>query len=206
MLLGGLIMTTDVNSALTEYQVFETSIDIFNKNEQVNALEEVITDEEDKTVIDEVVEEEEKLEVVAEEPKVEVKTTPPATTKKQPVNNNVSTVSKDVTMFVGKVTHYGPDCNGCSGVTASGYNVKNTIYYNDPEFGSVRIVAGPKEVPLYSILTLHNYKGDPITVIVLDRGGAIKGTKFDILVSSESEAIQWGIQNNVEFEILRWGR
>lgn len=123
-----------------------------------------------------------------------------------PVFHEVQTVSKDVTMFVGKVTHYGPDCTGCSGITASGYNVKNTIYYSDSEYGSVRIVAAPKEIPLYSILILHNYKGDPITVIVLDRGGAIKGTKFDILVSSEKEAYSWGIQNDVEFEILRWGR
>lgn len=126
--------------------------------------------------------------------------------KETPVFKEVSTVSKDVTTFKGKVTHYGPDCKGCSGVTASGYNVKNTIYYSDSEFGSVRIVAAPKEIPLYSILTLHNYKGDPITVIVLDRGGAINGTKFDILVSSEQEAYSWGIQNNIEFEILRWGK
>lgn len=35
--------------------------------------------------------------------------------------------------FQGSITHYGPDCAGCSGITASGYDVKNTVYYNDSE-------------------------------------------------------------------------
>ena len=34
----------------------------------------------------------------------------------------------------------------------------------------------------------------------------IEGTKFDILVSSEEEAIQWGVQYGVEIEIIRWGK
>ena len=118
----------------------------------------------------------------------------------------VKTISKNDKKFIGKVTHYGPDCKGCSGTTSSGYNVNNTIYYNDKTYGNIRIVAAPKQVPLYSVLKLHNYKGGTITAIVLDRGGAITGTKFDILVSSEKEASRWGVQSNLKIEILRWGK
>lgn len=205
IMMGVLIVTTGVSTDPAEIDIVE--------NETVSAMHEVLPSGESGEIV---TEEENKVEVevrTIEEPTTTTttttkpKTTTKGTTKKSnPTSSKVQTISKEVTTFIGKVTHYGPDCKGCSGRTASGYNVKNTIYYSDPEFGSVRIVAAPKEVPLYSILTLHNYKGNPITVIVLDRGGAIKGTKFDILVSSEKEAYAWGIQNNVEFEILRWGK
>jgi 3D (Asp-Asp-Asp) domain-containing protein len=108
--------------------------------------------------------------------------------------------------FNAVVTHYGPDCVGCSGITASGYNVSNTIYYNDSEFGQVRIISLSKKYPLYTIVRLNNYKGGSITAIVLDRGGAIKGNKIDLLVSSESEALKQGTQKNVSVDVLRWGK
>lgn len=158
-------------------------------------------------IAEELIEEQEIEEVLSEEPidilEEEVEEVIEEVT---PVYYQINTISNEVKTFLGKVTHYGPDCVGCSGITYSDYDVRDTIYYYDSEYGYVRIVAAPKEVPLYTILALHNYKGDPITVIVLDRGNAITGTKFDILVSSESEANYWGIQDNVEFEILRWGR
>lgn len=120
--------------------------------------------------------------------------------------NNISTISEETKNFKGMVTHYGPDCTGCSGITASGYDVRYTTTYIDSEFGEVRVIAAPREMPLYSVVKLHNYKGGEIIAIVLDRGGAIKGTHFDILVESESSATQWGVQRDVEFEILRWGK
>ena len=61
--------------------------------------------------------------------------------------------------------------------------------------------------PLYSIILIHNYKYEPdFMVIVLDRGGAITGNKIDILVENEAKSSQLGIQKNVEFEVLRWGK
>ena len=33
--------------------------------------------------------------------------------------------------YYGPITGYGPDCTGCIGITASGYNVRNNIYYNE---------------------------------------------------------------------------
>lgn len=103
-----------------------------------------------------------------------------------------------------KVTHYGPDCRGCSGITASGYNVKKTIWYNDQEYGNIRVVATSKKFPLYSVIRLNNYRGDNIIAIVLDRG--VSGNVIDVLVSSEKEATKLGIQKNVKVDILRSGK
>ena len=104
------------------------------------------------------------------------------------------------------ITHYGPDCKGCGGRTATGYDVSSTIYYNDKEYGNVRIVAAAKNIPFYSIIRFPNYKKGSIIAIVLDRGGAIKGNKIDLLVENENIALQLGIQKNTTMEILRWGK
>lgn len=122
------------------------------------------------------------------------------TTKKaiKKVNNNYRNG------FTAFITHYGPNCKGCSGITASGYNVKNTIYYNDKEYGKVRIVATSRNIPLYTIIRISNYKKGSITAIVLDRG--VSGNKIDVLVESEKAATKLGIQKNAKVEILRWGK
>lgn len=102
-----------------------------------------------------------------------------------------------------RLTHYGPDCSGCSGQTAAGYNVSNTIYYNDSTYGTVRIIAMSRNVPLYSIVKIYGYKGGDITAIVLDRG--VGNGVIDLLVESESRSSQLGTQS-VRMEILRNGR
>lgn len=111
---------------------------------------------------------------------------------------------------VGTVSHYGHDCYGCtSGKTASGYYIGDgRIYYNDPVFGSVRIVAAGSEYPLGSILRLTNIGDAPMLVIVLDRGGAIgsgKGRILDLLTESNAAAYQQGLKYNVKVEALRLG-
>lgn len=110
--------------------------------------------------------------------------------------------------FKGKLAAYGPDCKGCSNKTSSGYNISKTIYYNDPEYGQLRILAGDKK---YSYGTIVNLKIDSKTEIkgiVLDRGGDIgigKKFQFDLLFTSQKEAAAFGSKNNVTFEILRLG-
>ena len=57
--------------------------------------------------------------------------------------------------------------------TASGYYIGDgRIYYNDPVYGSVRVVAAGSEYPLGSILRLTNIGDAPMLAIVLDRGGS----------------------------------
>jgi 3D (Asp-Asp-Asp) domain-containing protein len=123
------------------------------------------------------------------------------TTKKRTTNNSKSAQSSGTY----KLTHYGPDCRGCGGNTASGYNVKNTIYYNDSKYGKLRIVAMCSKYKLYSIIKIKNYKlGGDLTAIVLDRGVGCR--TIDLLVESEKKSSKLGIQKNVSIEILRVGK
>lgn len=110
------------------------------------------------------------------------------------------------------MTGYGPDCRGCTtGLTASGYNVSETIYYEDETFGTLRIVAADRSIPLYSVVRLSNIKGmDPVLAIVLDRGGGIgfdKSIQFDLLFESEAIAnASVGKKYNITCELLRSGK
>lgn len=110
--------------------------------------------------------------------------------------------------YHGNITGYGPDCKGCSGITASGYNVKNNIYYQDKEYGKIRIVAADKSLPFGSIIKITNLKNkDDILAIVLDRGGAIgfkKSVYFDLLYKSEKDTNSFGKQK-ATFKLLRKG-
>lgn len=110
---------------------------------------------------------------------------------------------------VGTITGYGPDCAGCSGITASGHNLHESIYYNDLEFGTVRILAADKSIPFYSIFRVSNIPGmDPFLAIVLDTGGNVgygKGTLFDLAHANEQNGVL-SKTSNVTFEMLRSGK
>ena len=110
---------------------------------------------------------------------------------------------------VGTITGYGPDCRGCSGVTASGHNLHESVYYEDSEFGTVRILAADRSIPFYSIFRVSNIPGmDPFIAIVLDTGGNVgygKGTLFDLAFESEATGVV-PLTQNVTFEMLRSGK
>ena len=110
---------------------------------------------------------------------------------------------------VGTITGYRPDCAGCSGITASGHNLHESIYYNDLEFGTVRILAADKSIPFYSIFRVSNIPGmDPFLAIVLDTGGNVgygKGTLFDLAHANEQNGVL-PKTSNVTFEMLRSGK
>lgn len=90
-------------------------------------------------------------------------------------------------------TFYTAYCpTGCTGVTASGYDVSNTIY--SPE--GYRIIAADTGVlPMDSIVDITLENGDSFRAKVMDRGGDIKGNRLDILVASRDEAYALGRQN-----------
>lgn len=107
------------------------------------------------------------------------------------------------------LSHYGHDCYGCTtGYTASGYYIGDgKIYYQDPTFGSVRVVAADSKYPLGTIVRIKYY-GSDIMAIVLDRGGGIgDGKKFqiDLLAPSNNEAYRLGVVKNTYLEVLRLG-
>ena len=113
--------------------------------------------------------------------------------------------------LVGNVTAYTAFCtDGCNGYTASGRYIGNSIYYNDKDYGKVRIVAADKSYPFGTIVRLNNlkYYGKEIYAIVLDRGGAIGKNKraiFDLLLPNEKSANDFGVAKKVNCDILRIG-
>ena len=126
------------------------------------------------------------------------------------INVASATYSDVLETLVGKLTAYGPDCPGCSGRVGWGQNVTGgNIYYNDANYGQLRIVAGDKKFPYGTVVRIKNSRaGSDIMAIVLDRGGSVgigKATMFDLLFASGSEASRFGTSANCTFEILRYG-
>lgn len=112
--------------------------------------------------------------------------------------------------FTGTMTGYGPDCEGCGGKVGCPprQDVRNgNIYFQDADYGTVRIVATDPSIPCGSIVRISNlsFTKDPIIAIALDRGGAIKGKTMDLLFESEKSTSFVGRQYNVSYEIIRWG-
>ena len=110
--------------------------------------------------------------------------------------------------FNGTLTGYGADCEGCNGYLACNSNINvsnNNIYYNDLNYGTVRILAADKSIPCGSIVKIQNYLKDDILGIVLDRGSAINGLTMDLLFNSEDETQEMGRAYNIKYYIERWG-
>jgi len=87
------------------------------------------------------------------------------------------------------VTAYSPDARSCGkwadGITASGYSVWTN--------GMKLVAADTRLLPFGSIISVPGYNGgDPVPV--LDRGGAIKGRRLDVLYPTHEIARQWGAQ------------
>ena len=123
-------------------------------------------------------------------------------TKKVTQKVTVNNTTKKTSGY--RLTHYGWDC--CkSGVTATGYDIRKTIYYNDATYGKVRIVAMCSKIPLYSVIKIKDYKfGGDTLAIVLDRG--VGCSTIDLAVKNEKTDSKYGIQKNVQIEILRKGK
>lgn len=109
------------------------------------------------------------------------------TVKKQTANTKVST-SQTAPQSAGKTltvtaTAYTPYCAGCSGVTATGINVKANP--------NMKVIAvDPRVIPLGSKVWVEGYG----TAIAGDTGGAIKGHKIDLLMPNNSQANSWGVR------------
>ena len=86
-----------------------------------------------------------------------------------------------------RVTAYAPDPR-CTypfpgTTTASGMSVKTN--------GGRLVAADTSLIPLHSLVSVPGYAGGS-TVPVLDRGGAIKGSRLDILLPTFDQAKNWG--------------
>lgn len=96
-----------------------------------------------------------------------------------------------------EATYYGADCYKCSGVTALGIDVRNTIYHN-----GMRVVAvDPNVIPLGSIVQVKT-PNETFKAVAGDTGGRIKKMAIDILVESEAVSKKYG-RHSVQVRILK---
>lgn len=131
--------------------------------------------------------------------------------------------TKVLDTFYGTITAYGPDCVGCSGITASGYRVAESVNgvitsitttYMDEVYGELRVLAAATDkFPFGTVIRISGGRIDGyINGIVLDRGGAMNNAwangkiLIDLLFATEKsvEVYDFGRQN-VTFEVLRYG-
>ncbi|WP_068986580.1 MULTISPECIES: G5 and 3D domain-containing protein [Lysinibacillus] len=92
--------------------------------------------------------------------------------------------------FYVTATAYTPYCNGCSGTSATGINLRSSS-------GLKVIAVDPSVIKLGSKVWVEGYG----TAIAGDTGGAIKGNKIDILVQTEAQASNWGVRK-VRIKVL----
>lgn len=94
------------------------------------------------------------------------------------------------------VTAYSPDERSCGkwadGITASGYSVWTN--------GMNSVAADTSVLPFGSLVSIPGYDNENV-VPVLDRGGAIKGKRLDVLYPTHERAMQWGVQR---LEVTIW--
>ncbi len=107
--------------------------------------------------------------------------------------------------FTGTMSGYGSDIGD---LTASEYNISDTIYYEDSTYGTLRILASDGCIPFGTVIEVSNSKAGSFKAIVLDRGGNIGFDRlydFDLLFKTSKEAKNYGSSLNATFKILRVG-
>jgi uncharacterized protein YabE (DUF348 family) len=88
-------------------------------------------------------------------------------------------------------TAYTANCNGCSGVTATGINL-----HQNP---NVKVIAvDPNVIPLGTKVYVEGYG----YAVAADTGSAVKGHKIDVFFPTKSAAYRWGLRN-VKIKILK---
>ena len=125
--------------------------------------------------------------------------------------------------YVGRLTGYGADCYGCSAVgnvachTKAGTNhslVNDGMYYQDEEYGQVRILAAALSLfPCGTIILVDNGTLDPFYGVVLDTGGSMnyswatnQEVWIDVAYVTQADARVGGPTGyNVSYSVQRWG-
>ena len=111
--------------------------------------------------------------------------------------------SASVDDLIVEATFYTAFCpTGCIGVTATGYDVSQTIY--SPE-GYRVIAVDPSQIPLNSIVEVSLADGQTFKAKAMDTGGDVKGARIDVLVADRDEAYRLGRQQ-ASVKIIERGR
>lgn len=108
-------------------------------------------------------------------------------TQSKPVAAKPQAEGKSLTV---EATAYTAYCAGCSGVTATGVNLKANP-------GLKVIAVDPNVIPLGSKVYVEGYG----TAVAADTGGAIKGNRIDVFIPSQSAAENFG-RKTVQVTVL----
>jgi 3D (Asp-Asp-Asp) domain-containing protein len=92
--------------------------------------------------------------------------------------------------FTANASAYTANCSGCSGITATGINLKANP-------NQKVIAVDPNVIPLGSRVYVEGYG----TAIAADTGGAIKGNRIDLYMQNYSDAITFG-RRTVQVTVL----
>jgi 3D (Asp-Asp-Asp) domain-containing protein len=106
---------------------------------------------------------------------------------KTPSRSDAGKVVKEFTVSSSAFT---ASCNGCSGLTATGINLKS-----NPD--TKVIAVDPNVIKLGTKVYVEGYG----YAIAGDTGGSIKGNKIDVFFSTKAEAYKWG-RKTVKIKIL----
>lgn len=106
------------------------------------------------------------------------------------VSRGESSSSSGGNEFYVTATAYTAYCNGCTGVTATGINLKS-----NPDLKVIAV--DPKVIPLGSKVWVEGYG----YAVAGDTGGAIKGKKIDLFISSKAAAYDFG-RKKVRIKVL----
>ena len=123
-----------------------------------------------------------------------------------------------------RITRYGVDCYGCNmsaegkGGSSAGIGLgldsvkqKDGTWKKGITYEGYYIIATSPSIPLFSVVEISNHTvsgmgitpGVPFKAIVLDRGGAIKGSKIDLFVGRETNMpVTQGRRQDAKVKIL----
>lgn len=103
------------------------------------------------------------------------------------VSRGEGTVAKE---FYVSATAYTAYCNGCSGFTSTGINLRANP--------NIKVIAvDPSVIPLGTKVYVEGYG----YAVAADKGSSIKGDKIDVFFSEKSQAYRWG-RKKVKIQIL----
>lgn len=121
--------------------------------------------------------------------------------------------------YTGTLTAYGPDCIGCTGILAcrtkegTYQNLFDSIYYEDYQYGKVRILATDFTLfPCGTIIEITNNKLEKEIGVVLDTGSQMRKAWREnglvwvdlALEKNDSEALKY-TNYNTSYQVKRWG-
>ncbi|WP_342505488.1 3D domain-containing protein [Sporosarcina sp. FSL K6-2383] len=101
-----------------------------------------------------------------------------------------STTDKVVKEFTVSASAFTANCNGCSGLTATGINLKS-----NPDMKVIAV--DPNIIKLGTKVYVEGYG----YAVAGDTGGSIKGNKIDVFFPTKAEAYKWG-RKSVKIKVL----